>query len=180
MLALHIQACEKGRGSEKENESGEEKIAVDNGFGGVYSQQKADWMVDVLQQYFYDNAILQQDEVEDYIADLMDNEFDTVVDDGSLSQVAQTISQIFTQCQQGKFADVKEKISMLNQKSAERAKVTPQPNVADEECEDDEKESMECETAVLTNASSTATKKKEPTSQSQEENDGWTTVVRKK
>lgn len=32
------------------------QIAVDNGFGGVYGQQKADWMVDVIQQYFHDNG----------------------------------------------------------------------------------------------------------------------------
>lgn len=30
---------------------------------------------------------LQQYEVEDFLADLMNNEFDTVVDDGSLPQV---------------------------------------------------------------------------------------------
>lgn len=30
---------------------------------------------------------LQQDEVEDFISELMNNEFDTVVDDGSLPQV---------------------------------------------------------------------------------------------
>ncbi|KAJ8015869.1 hypothetical protein DPEC_G00001010 [Dallia pectoralis] len=156
------------------------QIAVDNGFGGVYGQQKADWMVDVLQQYFYDNANLQQDEVEDYIADLMDNEFDTVVDDGSLSQVAESISQIFMQCQQGHVAEVKDKIAKLNVKRAERAKVTPQPNAADEESEDDKTESMECETAVSANSSSSATNQKDPSPQSQEEDDGWTTVVRKK
>lgn len=32
------------------------QIAVDNGFGGLYGQQKADWMVDVVQQYFHDNG----------------------------------------------------------------------------------------------------------------------------
>lgn len=32
------------------------QIAVDNGFGGVYGQQKADWLVDVVQQYFHDNG----------------------------------------------------------------------------------------------------------------------------
>ena len=30
---------------------------------------------------------LEQDEVEDFLSDLMNNEFDTVVDDGSLPQV---------------------------------------------------------------------------------------------
>ena len=34
------------------------QIAVDNGFGGVYGQQKAAWLVDVLQQYFHDNGEL--------------------------------------------------------------------------------------------------------------------------
>lgn len=32
------------------------QIAVDNGFGGVYGQQKADWLVDAVQQYFHDNG----------------------------------------------------------------------------------------------------------------------------
>lgn len=32
------------------------QIAVDNGFGGMYGQQKAEWMVDVVQQYFHDNG----------------------------------------------------------------------------------------------------------------------------
>jgi len=86
------------------------QIAVDNGFGGAYSQQKAEWMVDALQQYFNDNGQnrqmiptntvgyvlmcvcfptdeLMQDEVEDFISHLMNNEFDTMVDDGSLPQV---------------------------------------------------------------------------------------------
>lgn len=30
---------------------------------------------------------LEQDEVEDFLCELMNNEFDTVVDDGSLAQV---------------------------------------------------------------------------------------------
>uniref|UniRef100_W5NBA2 Pre-rRNA-processing protein TSR2 homolog n=1 Tax=Lepisosteus oculatus TaxID=7918 RepID=W5NBA2_LEPOC len=32
------------------------QIAVDNGFGGAHSRQKADWMVDAVQQYFHDNS----------------------------------------------------------------------------------------------------------------------------
>ncbi|XP_035650530.1 pre-rRNA-processing protein TSR2 homolog [Oncorhynchus keta] len=153
------------------------QIAVDNGFGGVYGQQKADWMVDVVQQYFHDNANLQPDEVEDYIADLMNNEFDTVVDDGSLPQVAQKVSQIFTQCQQGKLAEVKDQIVKLN-KSAERAKVTHQPNA--EECNGDETEFMECEAATSTTPPRRSAPKQTDQPQSQEENDGWTTVVRRK
>ncbi|XP_077415602.1 pre-rRNA-processing protein TSR2 homolog isoform X1 [Vanacampus margaritifer] len=68
------------------------QIAVDNGFGGVYGQEKADWLVDVVQQYFHDNANLKQYEVEDFISTLMDQEFHTVVDDGSLPQLSVCLS----------------------------------------------------------------------------------------
>lgn len=32
------------------------QIAVENGFGGAYGREKADWLVDVVQQYFHDNC----------------------------------------------------------------------------------------------------------------------------
>lgn len=54
--------------------------------------------------------------------------------------MAQKVSQIFTQCQQGKLAEVKDQIVKLNKKSAERAIVTPQPNAADVESNGDETE----------------------------------------
>nr|AAH92688.1 Dt1p1a10l protein [Danio rerio]AAI65180.1 Dt1p1a10l protein [Danio rerio] len=92
------------------------QIAVDNGFGGAFSQQKAEWMVDALQQYFTDNGDLQQDEVEDFISELMNNEFNTVVDDGSLPQVAQQVCGMFQQCEQGRLAEVREQILKLKQK----------------------------------------------------------------
>lgn len=40
---------------------------------------------------------LQQDEVEDFISDLMNNEFDTVVDDGSLPHVCFVFEQILVE-----------------------------------------------------------------------------------
>uniref|UniRef100_A0A8C6TQT6 Pre-rRNA-processing protein TSR2 homolog n=1 Tax=Neogobius melanostomus TaxID=47308 RepID=A0A8C6TQT6_9GOBI len=100
------------------------QIAVDNGFGGVYGQQKADWMVDVLQQYFHDNADLQKFEVEDYISTLMDQEFDTVVDDGSLPQVSQDLLQMFSQWQQGALQQLQASITKHSQ-NKQRVKVTP-------------------------------------------------------
>ena len=32
------------------------QIAVDNGFGGAFGQQKAEWMNDVVGKYFYENC----------------------------------------------------------------------------------------------------------------------------
>ncbi|XP_060039380.1 pre-rRNA-processing protein TSR2 homolog isoform X2 [Erinaceus europaeus] len=63
------------------------QIAVENGFGGIHSQEKAEWLGGAVEEYFLRNADLELDEVEDFLGELMTNEFDTVVEDGSLPQV---------------------------------------------------------------------------------------------
>lgn len=151
------------------------QIAVDNGFGGVYGQQKADWMVDVVQQYFHDNADLQQFEVEDFIAQLMDQEFDTVVDDGSLPQVSVSLLQVFSQWQQGALQQLKLTISSLTQRSGQRAKVSAPPTGTDDDS-DDETQVMECESSSPSVSRTDA----EPCPRSQDEDDGWTVVRKKK
>ncbi|XP_073326007.1 pre-rRNA-processing protein TSR2 homolog [Pagrus major] len=149
------------------------QIAVDNGFGGVYGQQKADWMVDVVQQYFHDNADLQQYEVEDFITQLMDQEFDTVVDDGSLPQVSVSLLQVFSQWQQGALQQLKHTINTLTQKTSQRAKVTAPPTQSDNDS-DDETQAMDCE------LSSPSVSRTEPPPPHQDEDDGWTVVQKKK
>ncbi|XP_073765218.1 pre-rRNA-processing protein TSR2 homolog isoform X1 [Danio rerio] len=155
------------------------QIAVDNGFGGAFSQQKAEWMVDALQQYFTDNGDLQQDEVEDFISELMNNEFNTVVDDGSLPQVAQQVCGMFQQCEQGRLAEVREQILKLKQKktSSGRAKATPAQTPQDDDDDDDEEEAMDCEGgSAVASVSSTAVN---DLHHEEEEDDGWTVVRRK-
>ncbi|KAM3618257.1 uncharacterized protein V6R79_018011 [Siganus canaliculatus] len=149
------------------------QIAVDNGFGGVYGQQKADWMVDVVQQYFHDNADLQQDEIEDFIAQLMDQEFNTVVDDGSLPEVSVKLLQMFSQWQQGALQQLQETINSLTQKKTQRVKVVAPPTQSDEDTDEDTQE-MDCE------ASSPSVGRKDPPPPPQDEEDGWTVVRKKK
>ncbi|KAM3872296.1 pre-rRNA-processing protein TSR2 homolog [Diretmus argenteus] len=161
------------------------QIAVDNGFGGVYGQQKADWLADVVQQYFYDNADLQQDEVEDYITDLMDQEFNTVVDDGSLPQLSSQLCQLFAQYQQGALEQLRQTVNTLTKKT-DRAKVTAASTAADEEESEEEAEAMECSSsspsassASSLSASSASQTRPEHPPPSQDE-DGWTVVRKKK
>ncbi|XP_043101922.1 pre-rRNA-processing protein TSR2 homolog [Puntigrus tetrazona] len=158
------------------------QIAVDNGFGGAYSQQKAEWMADALQQYFMENDELQQDEVEDFISDLMNNEFDTLVDDGSLPQVAQKVCEMFQQCQQDRLTEVKEQIKQLiRKKSAGRAKATPAKTPAAEDDEDSEdEEAMECDGGAGGASVNGPVVKEQHLPPHEEEDDGWTVVRRKK
>ncbi|CAK6977997.1 pre-rRNA-processing protein TSR2 homolog [Scomber scombrus] len=152
------------------------QIAVDNGFGGVYGQQKADWLVDVVQQYFHDNADLQQYEVEDFISQLMDQEFDTVVDDGSLPQVSKQLIQMFSQWKQGALQQLSHTVQSLTQKKTQRAKVTAPPTESDQES--DEETQMECEASSP--SVSKQTDHPPPPPPSQDEEDGWTVVRKKK
>ncbi|XP_028266069.1 pre-rRNA-processing protein TSR2 homolog [Parambassis ranga] len=151
------------------------QIAVDNGFGGVYGQQKADWMVNVIQQYFHDNADLQQCEVEDFIAELMDQEFDTVVDDGSLPQVSLSLLQVFSQWQQGALQQLSCTINTHNK--TQRAKVTAPPTESSEES-DEEAQVMDCEDSSP--SASRTHPPPPPPPPCQDEEDGWTVVRRKK
>ncbi|XP_035501130.1 pre-rRNA-processing protein TSR2 homolog [Scophthalmus maximus] len=151
------------------------QISVDNGFGGVYGQQKADWMVDVVQQYFHDNADLQQCEVEDFIAELMDQEFDTVVDDGSLPQVSFSLLQLFSQWKQGALQQLQHTINTLTQKKSQRSKVTAPPKESDEESDEDETQVMECDSSTPS-----VSRTHPPPPPPQDEEDGWTVVRKKK
>ncbi|KAM4737633.1 pre-rRNA-processing protein TSR2 homolog [Anableps anableps] len=148
------------------------QIAVDNGFGGVYGPQKADWLVDVVQQYFHDNADLQQYEVEDFLSQLMDQEFDTVVEDGSLPQVSQSLLQLFAQWQQGALQQLQSAIQALTHNKTQRAKVVAPPTQSDEES-DGETQVMECEESSPSISSA-------PPPPPQDEDDGWTVVRKKK
>ncbi|KAM9785580.1 pre-rRNA-processing protein TSR2 homolog [Neosynchiropus ocellatus] len=143
------------------------QIAVDNGFGGVYGQQKADWLVDVVQQYFHDNADLQLYEVEDFVAQLLDQEFDTVVDDGSLPQVSRQLLQMFSKYQQGALQELSQSVQALRQKNTARSTVTAPPAESDS----DSDSQMECEAPP---ASAPPPRPEEP------DEDGWTVVRKKK
>ncbi|KAM9833719.1 pre-rRNA-processing protein TSR2 homolog [Syngnathus typhle] len=148
------------------------QIAVDNGFGGLYGQQKADWLVDVVQQYFHDNDDLAQDEVEDFISTLMDQEFQTVVDDGSLPQVCVRLMQMFSQWQQGALQQLSDSIRLLTLNQTSRAKVTAQPSDSDS---DGETQEMELESASVN-----TTNPPPPPPPPHEDKDGWTLVGKRK
>ncbi|CAI5648669.1 unnamed protein product [Oreochromis niloticus] len=119
-------------------------------------------------------ADLQQYEVEDFIAELMDQEFNTVVDDGSLPQVSANLLQMFGQWRQGALEQLKHTINTLTQNKSQRAKVTAQPTQSDEES-DDEAQEMECEAS-----GPSVSRTHPPPPPTQDEEDGWTVVRKKK
>ncbi|XP_053151639.1 pre-rRNA-processing protein TSR2 homolog isoform X2 [Hemicordylus capensis] len=156
------------------------QIAVDNGFGGAYSQEKSEWMVGAVEQYFQNNADLEPEEVEDFLAELMNNEFDTMIEDGSLAQVSQQLCLFFSQCQQGEGAAVCEAIVQLAQKKQEARTAAARSQAAEESSSEEEQEpkeeAMECSTAPIMNGPQSSL----PSCSDPDAEAGWTLVRKKK
>ncbi|XP_045144252.1 pre-rRNA-processing protein TSR2 homolog isoform X2 [Echinops telfairi] len=151
------------------------QIAVENGFGGVHSQEKAEWLGGAMEEYFIRNADLELDEVEDFLGELMTNEFDTVVEDGSLPQ-------------RGDGAALREMASYITQR---KNRITATALTTAREMDEDGADSTEeMEVTATNDAAATAgiCSQPEPSDPDspktiQEEDiveDGWTIVRRKK
>ncbi|XP_066436657.1 pre-rRNA-processing protein TSR2 homolog [Eleutherodactylus coqui] len=165
------------------------QIAVENGFGGPHVQEKAQWMVGAVQEYFSANSNLEQYEVEDTLQGIMNDEFDTVVEDGSLPMIAQQLCLFYSQCQHGDTSSVKGKIAQLTQKKYNVKANVQEVKAAEDEEEssaDENGEAMDCETSASTTSTPTTSTTsasgghgREP-EEGETEDDGWTVVCRKK
>ena len=89
------------------------QLAVSHGFGGAHSNEKAQWFVGAIEQYFNENEGLESYELEDMISEIMSSEFDTLNEDGSTAQVANEIWNIHKLWKQGNHNAIKEKLSTL-------------------------------------------------------------------
>lgn len=163
------------------------QIAVENGFGGVHSQEKAEWLGGAVEEYFFRNADLELNEVEDFLGELMTNEFDTVVEDGSLPQVSQQLQTLFHHFQRGDGAALKEMASHITQKKREvRATALTAASETDKEDADnvEEMEVTAVNDGAATDGVSPQPEPSGPDSQTIKEEDivedGWTIVRRKK
>ncbi|XP_072176129.1 pre-rRNA-processing protein TSR2 homolog [Diadema setosum] len=86
------------------------QIAVRQGFGGPHSQEKARWMVDAVYNWFQENEGIESFELEDFLADILDHEFDTIAEDDSLAAVSESICTNFQLCQSGRAQSVLDSI----------------------------------------------------------------------
>ncbi|XP_068388650.1 pre-rRNA-processing protein TSR2 homolog isoform X1 [Eschrichtius robustus] len=159
------------------------QIAVENGFGGVHSQEKAEWLGGAVEEYFFRNADLELDEVEDFLGELMTNEFDTVVEDGSLPQVSQQLQTMFHHFERGDRAALKEMASLITQRKC-KVRATALTTARETDEDDDANSVEEMEVAADGAATDGVCPQPGPDSQTIKEEDivedGWTIVRRKK
>ncbi|KAM7055371.1 pre-rRNA-processing protein TSR2 homolog [Molossus nigricans] len=140
-----------------------------------------------MEEYFFRNADLELDEVEDFLGELMTNEFDTVVEDGSLPQLSQQLKSMFHHFQRGDGATLKEMASHITQR---KCRVRAIALATARETDEDDVDSMEEKKVTATNdgaATDEVCSQPEPSgadSQTIKEEDivedGWIIVRRKK
>ncbi|XP_073397071.1 pre-rRNA-processing protein TSR2 homolog [Dendrobates tinctorius] len=158
------------------------QIAVENGFGGPHVQEKAQWMVGAVYEYFHTNSDLEQFEVEDTLQSILNDEFDTMVEDGSLPMIAQQLCMFYSECRHGDTVGVQEKIAQLSQKKYNvKANVQEVRAAEDGEESGSDEEAMDCEMSVATTpTATTSTASGGQPEEGEPEADGWTVVHRKK
>lgn len=71
------------------------QLAVSQGAAGPQSADKAKWMVSATVQWFSENKDLECYEVEDFLADVVNREFNVIIDDGSLTEISRLVCEFY-------------------------------------------------------------------------------------
>ena len=159
------------------------QLAVSHSMGGPETEAKYEAFIEAFSQHLVRNlqpsvsaSSIEQD-IQDYLDEILDEEFNTVLDDGSSLELAQLFTRYIQMIQQGKLAEVQHEIQM-QQAAARPVEMSIRNREGDEassstdsESDDGDQEEMREEPA--TNSSDT-----KPQSMDVDE-DGWTTVHRR-
>lgn len=144
--------------------------------GGPQAREKEQWLVGVLEQYFSENANLHPDEVADLIADIIDNEFDTIIEDGSVGQISALLCKHYELCRQGRESEVLESL----QQRLPQTRTLRVPVAGDYDSDDEAEMQNHINTEVTEqlgdlqlNGPSTA---RQPPPRQEPDEDGWTVV----
>jgi len=116
------------------------QLAISNSWGGVHTEEKAQWMVGELENYFNNNSKLEDYEVEEWISTVMFREFDVIHDDQSddTYEVAKELCIFYSMWKQNKHDSMREKmmklprVNLADCENHDTPEETPKDDIADE------------------------------------------------
>jgi hypothetical protein len=106
------------------------QLAVANQMGGQQSDAKAYWLIGVIQGFFADNEDLFPDEVAVFIAEIMDMEFNTVFEDGSIESLATDLCTAFRLILAGQIDELRAKIASIVAPNLSLCQAAPEVEVS--------------------------------------------------
>eukprot|EP00090_Calanus_glacialis_P032668 TRINITY_DN54137_c0_g1_i1.p1 TRINITY_DN54137_c0_g1~~TRINITY_DN54137_c0_g1_i1.p1 ORF type:complete len:178 (+),score=54.99 TRINITY_DN54137_c0_g1_i1:36-536(+) len=99
------------------------QLAVAHQSGGPQSKEKAEWLVGATESWFYQNKDLQDWEVGDLLEEIISNEFNLQIDDGSLVEVGRKICEYFEFCSSNNENAIRTKLLSLPRCDLAKCKV---------------------------------------------------------
>jgi len=89
------------------------QLAVAQSFAGPHSKEKAQWLVGVIETFFHENADLEPYEVEEFLEEIMSNEFNIIAEDDSIKQISTQLCNLYLLWSKKKYIEMKELIAKL-------------------------------------------------------------------
>lgn len=154
-------------------------LAVQSNWGGPTSADKRDWLCGAISEMIADRPETDAEDLEDVLTQVMNDEFDVVVDDESSAPVAAQIMEARAQTARGEFGAIQEAWDTLQQKLAAKggaANLAGFKRGEDPGSDDDEDEEGDEDMGDAPALVSAPREKVEP----EVDDDGFTKVVGKK
>lgn len=151
------------------------QFAVSQAAAGPQSAAIAKWMVSATVQWFSENKNLEFDEVEDFLVDIVNQEFNVHIDDGSVTETSKLVCDFYRLCSRGDCeAELKRRLQALPKCDLSKCKVDEGAEALEDV--DEEEENIEQNTTT-TNDSMDIDEQPKPEEQ---DPDGWTVVPSRK
>jgi len=100
------------------------QFAISQGAAGPQSADIAKWMISATVQWFSENKNLEFDEVEDFLLDIVNQEFDVLIDDGSVTETSKLVCDFYRLCSRGDCeAELKSRLQALPKCDLSKCKV---------------------------------------------------------
>lgn len=159
-------------------------LAVQSLWGGPTSSDKRDWLCGAISDMLTERPETDAEDLEDVLIQVMNDEFDVVVDDESAGPVAAKIMEVKTQVQRGDVAGIQEMWENWQRKSQQKGNVAAGFKRGEDENQDtddevDEEEGGETGDVDMGEAPALVRAPKEKV-QPEVDEDGFTKVVGRK
>jgi len=138
------------------------------------------WLLDATETFFYENADLYPDEVVDFLAEILNRDLDSLIEDGSLELVCSALCSAFKACAAGREDAVRAELARLPQPAdlsgCRQASAMEESDVATASVAGP---STSTSTSASASASNTSAAAAQPDEEMQAD-DGWTMVTKKR
>ncbi|CEL05458.1 Putative Pre-rRNA processing protein [Aspergillus calidoustus] len=156
-------------------------LAVTSSWGGPTSSDKRDWLCGAISEMLVDRPETDAEDLEDVLIQVMNDEFDVVVDDESAGEVAERIMEVRKAVEKGEFEAVRQMWAEWEAKRGQRGSaVAGFRRGEDVEQETDEDESDDDEGDVDMGEAPALVRAPRERVEPEVDEDGFTKVVGKK